>query len=299
MRPGFLLGEVWNGLRRNLLMGLSVVLVTMVAVVLVGVGWLVQRQTDLIKGYWYDRIQVSVYLCNAQPTAANCDGKATTPAQQEAIKRQLEATPEVAQVYYESETEAFSRFKAQFDSSEYDDIRVGDIPASFRVKLKDPQRFRVVTTQFEGVPGVAQVQDQEKILGPLVTILDRTKMGSFVLAVAMTLCAVLIMLTTIRQAAFVRRREIGIMRLVGASNGAVSMPFVAEVLIVCLVGTGLGVGLLLGVPFLIERIIRLGSQARTVVGAPDVLLIAPWLAVGVAAVAVLTCLLALRRYLRV
>ena len=103
MKPGFILGEVWNGLRRNLSMAISIVLVTMVSMFLFGLGLLAQTQVDTLKGYWYDRIQVSIYLCPDNSGQPNCEGKGVTAAQQAAIKSQLDQMPEVQAIFYESD----------------------------------------------------------------------------------------------------------------------------------------------------------------------------------------------------
>ena len=160
MRLGFILGEIWTGLRRNLSMAISVILVTMVSVFLLGLGMLAQRQADTMKGYWYDRIQVSIYMCTEGAPQPNCNEQAATDDQKATIESQLKAMPEVDQVFREDAQEAFDRFREQFRNSPIaDTVQVGDIPESFRVKLKDPTKFAVVSSQFEGAPGVASVQD--------------------------------------------------------------------------------------------------------------------------------------------
>jgi cell division transport system permease protein len=268
MRLGFILGEIWTGLRRNLSMAISVILVTMVSVFLLGLGMLAQRQADTMKGYWYDRIQVSIYMCTEGAPQPNCNEQAATDDQKATIESQLKAMPEVDQVFREDAQEAFDRFREQFRNSPIaDTVQVGDIPESFRVKLKDPTKFAVVSSQFEGAPGVASVQDQEKVLKKFFQIINGVTVFALGLASLMAVCAALLMATTIRQAAFVRRREISIMRLVGASSWTIRMPFIIEMLIVATIGVALAV--------------------------------APWLFGGVAVVALLTSLLTLRRYLRV
>jgi cell division transport system permease protein len=297
----FLASEVGTGLRRNLTMAISVVLVTMVSMFLLGLGLLAQRQADTMKGYWYDRIQVSVYLCTAASLQPNCEGRAVTDVQRDTLRKQLEALPEVKEVFYESEQEAYDRFKEQFRNSPIvDSVRLGDIPQSLRVQLKDPAKYQVVTNQFENAPGVATVQDQEKVFGKIFTIIDRVSYFAYLLAALMVLCAMLLMATTIRQAAFVRRREIGIMRLVGASNWTIRMPFIIEMVIV----SGLGVSLAVGVLALLTQYIFNDGASQIAlspafIGTSDVWIIAPWMFGGVVLLAIFTSVLTLRRYLRV
>jgi cell division transport system permease protein len=297
----FLFSEVGSGLRRNVSMAISVVLVTMVSMFLLGLGLLAQRQADTMKGYWYDRIQVSIYLCTADSRQPNCENTAVTEAQKAAIQSQLKALPEVKQVFFESEQEAFDRFKQQFRNSPIaGNVQVGDIPQSLRVQLNDPTKYEVVTQQFEGAPGVATVQDQEKVLSKFFTIIRWITVFAVALAALMAACAALLMATTIRQAAFIRRREIGIMRLVGASNWTIRMPFLTEMVIVSGVGVLLAVGLLVALTNYVfeEGVIQI-ALSQAFIGVSDVWILAPWMLLGVTGIAVLTSLVTLRRYLRV
>jgi cell division transport system permease protein len=301
VKPGFILSEVGTGLRRNLSMALSVILVTMVSMFLLGLGLLAQRQADTMKGYWYDRIQVSIYLCTKDALQPNCQGKAVTDAQMKTIESQLKAMPEVKNVYHESEQQAFERFREQFRNSPITgQVQKGDIPQSFRVQLKDPTKYQVVTTQFEGSPGVATVQDQESVLKRFFSIINWITAFSVFLAALMVVCAALLMATTIRQAAFLRRREIGIMRLVGASNWTIRMPFIIEMLIVSLIGVGLAVGMLwAGLRLIFNLGVNRIALSQAFIGASDVWSLTPIMFGGVIVLAVLTSVVTLRRYLRV
>ena len=301
MQARFLFSEVGSGLRRNLSMAVSVVLVTMVSMFLLGLGMLAQRQADTMKGYWYDRIQVSIYLCTANSLQPNCENRPVTEAQKAAIQDQLEALPEVKDVFYESEQEAYDRFKEQFRNSPIaGNVEVGDIPQSLRVQLTDPTKYAVVTSQFEGAPGVATVQDQEKVLSKFFTIINYVTFFAVLLAALMVACAALLMATTIRQAAFIRRREIGIMRLVGASNWTIRMPFLTEMVIVSVVGVALAVAMLLA---LMQYVFTEGASqialSQAFIGTSDVWILVPWMFLTVIAIAVVTSLVTLRRYLRV
>ncbi len=301
MQARFLFSEVGSGLRRNVSMAVSVVLVTMVSMFLLGLGLLAQRQADTMKGYWYDRIQVSIYLCTSDSRSPNCADTAVTDAQKAAIQHQLEALPEVKQVFFESEQEAYDRFKQQFRNSPIaGNVQVGDIPQSLRVQLNDPTKFEVVTQQFEGAPGVATVQDQEKVLSKFFTIIKWITIFAVALAALMAACAALLMATTIRQAAFIRRREIGIMRLVGASNWTIRMPFLTEMIIVSGLGVLLAVGLLVALTKYVfeEGVIQI-ALSQAFIGVSDVWILAPWMLLGVTLIAVVTSLITLRRYLRV
>src|SRR5687768_10266915 len=120
MRLQFILDEIIIGLRRNVVMAVSVVLVTVVSLFLLGLGFLAQKQVDTMKDYWYDKVQVSIFLCNAEDDSPSCADGAVTKAQKDQIKANL-ASPQLAgyvkTVYYESKQEAYNRFKKQFKDS--------------------------------------------------------------------------------------------------------------------------------------------------------------------------------------
>jgi cell division transport system permease protein len=301
MRLQFMLSEIWIGLRRNLSIAVSVMLVTMVSVFLLGIGLLVQQQVDTLKGFWYDRVQVTVFMCGPNSPEKACASGTVTPEQRESIKTQLgEMKPLVKNVYYESEQQAFDRFKEQYKNSPISDyLQVGDIPQNYRVQLSDPTKFAVVASAVEGAPGVASVQDQKKTLDKLFKVMNVVTVGSLVLAGLMVLCSVLLMATTIRQAAFSRRRETGIMKLVGASNFTIRLPFVMETVLAALTGTGLAIaGLWVTADSLLPRVSAV-LQDAPLVGAHDIWFVAPWLVGFMLVVSVLTSWATLRRYLRV
>jgi len=300
VRAQFVLSELWVALRRNLSMSISVALVTMVSVLFLGLGVLAQRQVDTMKDYWYDRVQVSIFLCTAKSDLPNCATGSVTQSQRKDIRTQLDAMrPLVKNVYPESQQQAYTRLKEQYkDSATYREITPAQMPESFRVQLSDPTKYDVITSAFIGAPGVGDVQDQRRILDPLFNVLRGLSFGALALASLMVLCSILLVATTIRQTAFSRRRETGIMRLVGASAFNIQLPFILETLIATVVGTALAIGCLwaavrYGVGYL-------GRQLPiNFISTADVWLITPWLVLAVACMAILTAWLTLRRYLKV
>lgn len=302
MRLTFLIGETVNGLRRNLSMNVSVLLVTMISMFLLGLGLLGQRQVDTMKDYWYDRVQVSIFLCVDGSQYAACAGKATSAAQREQIKAQLEQMrPPVKEIYYESQREAFGRFKEQFKNSPLGEQATERAFAdSYRVSLADAGKYDVVVSTFQGAPGVGRVQDQRQLLDRFFSFMNAVSWGAIALSGLMVLCAILLMATTIRQTAFSRRRETGIMRLVGASNATIQLPFVMETVVASLVGAGLALGLLWAtVKYGVTGYLSRALLDTAFIGTTDVVTVGPWLVGGVAGLAVLTSWFTLRRYLRV
>lgn len=303
MRLGFILGEAWTGLRRNLSMTVSVALVTMVSLLFLGIGLLSYQQVQTMKGYWYDKIQVSIILCNATSAEAACSKGAATDADRTALEKQLDAMPIVQERYFESQQEAYDRFKEQFrDNPLVQSTRPEQLKASYRVRLKDPQQYSQITSTFQGSPGVEKVEDQRKVVEPLIDLLSTLTVATIALAGVILLCATLLVATTIRQSAYSRRRETGIMRLVGAGAATIQAPFVIETVVASLLGAALATGLLWGVLawFVGQKagqLTILGGIA--VVDQGDLWRVAPWLFLTALVVALLTSLVTLRRYLRV
>lgn len=301
MKLQFLLGEIGNGLRRNLSMAVSVVIVTMISMYLLGLGLMGQRQVDTMKDYWYDRVQVTVLLCAEKTRYPNCAGEPTTDAQRAAVKAELEALrPTVKEIFYESRQEAYARFQETYHNSPL--ARAGEsyFAHSYRVNLNDPAKFDVVASTIKGMPGVGDVQDQKKLLEKLFTFMNTVSWSAIALSSLMVLAAIMLISTTIRQTAFSRRRETGIMRLVGASNFTIRFPFVMETIIASVLGAGLAVAMLWAtVEYGVTGFLSEAMTDTAFIGVGDVWVVAPFIVVGVAALASVTSWVTLRRYLRV
>ena len=143
MRAEFVASEVGNGLRRNLTMTLAVIITVAVSLSLFGVSLLVRAQVDTMKDFWYDKVEVSIFLCAKGSDTPSCAGGAVTSGQRDQIEADLESLrPLVQDIYYESQAEAFVRFQEQFSSSPIaDSVNESALPESFRVKLADPTQY--------------------------------------------------------------------------------------------------------------------------------------------------------------
>jgi cell division transport system permease protein len=302
MRLQFVLSEMGIGLRRNISMTISVIVVTMVSLTFFGFGLLSHTQVDQMKDFWYGKVEVWIALCPSSSAQPSCASGEVTQAQKDALAQQLnDLKPLVQTVYFESKQEAYDHFVQQFkDSAIRDSVKPDQMQESFRVKLSDPKKYDVVASAFQGAPGVEQVIDQRKLLSSLFTALNTLKWGGWALAAAMALSTILLVATTVRLSAFNRRREIGIMRLVGASNVLIQLPFLLEALLATLVGAVLAMGILVGVVhFGIQGWLADKLQFIPFVTGSNVLAIAP-LVVGVGlVVALLSSLLTMQRYVRV
>jgi cell division transport system permease protein len=230
MRLRLVLTEMLIGLRRNVILTLAVIITVMVSLVLVGAALMLNRQVDRMKGYWYDKVEVTVSLCTSSDTASPCNGHPVTDAQRRQISQQIAALPQVKTQFYESEQEALAHFKEQFADtpSLVAAAEQNGLPDSFRVKLRDPNRSDIVISALTGTPGVEEVVDQRKLIAPLFKLLHAFQTIALYTAVGVLLAAIALIVNTIRIAVFSRRREIGIMRLVGASNLYIELPFLLE-----------------------------------------------------------------------
>ncbi len=298
------LTEALSGLRRNASMVFAVVVTMWVSLSLFGIGLLAAEQVDLFKGRWYDKIEISVYLCtpSSPRSASNCaPGQGVTPAQRAAIEQALRESPETAEVFYESKQEAFNEFKQIYaDSSVLSTMTVDMMPDSFRVKLKDPTQYAQVVSKAQAMSGVETVSDLRKVLDPLFAWLNLARWATIGTSVLLLLAAALQISNTIRMAAHARRREIGIMRLVGASNWYIMLPFLLESLVSAVAGAFLASATLAGVEqFVIVNGVRRQMPLQPWIGWGHVGLAMLSIA-GVAIVlSIIPTLIATRRFLRV
>ena len=301
MRLRFVLGEVWTGLRRNLTMTLALIITIAVSLALFGAGLLVRQQVAQMKGFWFDKVEVSIFLCTKNSPETSCTGVATTE-QKDQIAAELEGLkPLVEEVYFETSQEAYERFQEQFAGSPIaESATPEDLGESYRVKLSDPDQYSVITSTFTGRPGVEKVDDQKQVLDKLFRLLDGLQAIALGIAITMLVVTVMLVGNTMRLAAHSRRRETGIMRLVGASKFYIQLPFVLESVIAALLGASLAIGAIVGVKIvLVDGFLEPSFQFTPFVGWEAVWQVAAVLvAIGVL-LAALSALLTLRRYLRV
>ena len=253
MRAGFLFSEVRIGLRRNLTMTFAVVITVAISLSLLGIGLLANSQVKVMKDYWYDKIEVSVYLCGSLSESPSCASGPVSQEQRDQIKLDIEALPVVDIVYYESQSQAYVLFQERFKGSAIaQNVTQDQLPESYRVKLKDPTKFAVMQSAFAGRPGIDSVQDQRSILEKFFKLLSVLRDGALAIGLASILTAALLISNTLRIAAFNRRRETGVMKLVGASSFSIQLPFLLEGIFSALVGWVFSTGLLAGFKLLVD-----------------------------------------------
>ncbi|MFH9671213.1 permease-like cell division protein FtsX [Streptomyces sp. NPDC017405] len=305
MRAQFVLSEIGVGLRRNLTMTFAVIVSVALSLALFGGSLLMSDQVSTMKGYWYDKVNVSIFLCNKHDAEndVHCAKGAVTEDQKKQILTDLKGMPVVDKVTYESQDEAYKHYKQQFGNSPLaGSLTPGQMQESYRIKLKDPQKYQVIATAFNGRDGVQSVQDQKGILDNLFQLLNLMNRGALGVMAMMLIVALLLIVNTVRVSAFSRRRETGIMRLVGASGFYIQAPFIAEAAVAGLIGGGLAcVALVLGRYFTIDHGMDLSHKLTLInfVGWDAVLTKLPLILATSVLMPSLAAFFALRKYLKV
>ncbi|MFV0319932.1 MAG: permease-like cell division protein FtsX [Microbacterium sp.] len=303
MRFGLIWSEALSGLRRNASMVISVVLVTFVSLTFVGAAILMQMQISGMRTFWQDRAQVQVYLCATGSTAATCTEGMATEEQIQAVHDKLDSpalAPLVKEVQFQTSDDAYEELVALLGEEEASFLSPEQVSATFLVRLVDPIESDAIVEAFAGTEGIEEVRDQLELLNPLFSALTVATYIAVGIAALMLIAAVLLIATTIRLSAYARRREIGIMRLVGASNRFIQTPFVLEGVFAALIGAVLAsAAVLAGVKFGVEGYLQSRvSFVTTWVGLGEAAIVVPIL-LGIGGVlAALSAGFAIRRWLR-
>jgi cell division transport system permease protein len=317
MRAQFVMSEIGIGLRRNLTMTIAVVVSVALSLALAGAALLLRTQVSEMRGYWGDKVEVSIFFCNkadagqgpgggasapgAGAVPTNCTSGPATQSQMDNVRTQLEKTGLVQTFYTETPAQALDEFKKQDPKNALiPSLTADSFENSLRVKLKDSQKYQVVSGLVGGQPGVREVQDQNEVLGPLFRLLNGAQVVALVVMCIMLGVTMLLIVNTVRVSAFSRKRETGIMRLVGASNYYVQMPFIAEAAFAAVVGAVLASVMLgIGKYLLIDHFLSQQIKLINFIGWGPVFQVMPLmliLGVGMSSVA---AFLTLRKYLRV
>ncbi|WP_406318427.1 permease-like cell division protein FtsX [Streptosporangium sp. NBC_01639] len=301
MRANFIFSEVWIGLRRNLTMTVAVIVTVAIGMALLGVGLMINTQISSMKDFWSDKVEVSVYLCKKNDVFPVCKGSGGVNAQEQAeLKTKIEAMPEVQRVEFEDAAAAYKNWRAQNASNTVmlSAIQAEDMPESFRVKLKDPKTYPAVIQNLQGTPGVSNVINQQALLENFFGLLEVVGWAALVIAITLVFAAALLIGNTVRLSAYNRRRETGIMRLVGASNLYIQLPFVMEGVIAGLLG-GVVAAVLLIVSkvFIFDKVQKFLANSE-LTWETVATVISFTMVIGVV-ICVLASFFTLRRYLRV
>ena len=303
MRSQFVLSEIWIGLRRNLTMTMALIVVVAISLSLLGTGLLFVKQVDRTRTYWQGKVELSIYLCIKTSPEPRCQQNGpATDAERAQLRQQLTSMPQVEAVYYVSQQQAYTEFRQYFSNQPamVQDTQEGDIPDSFEVKLKNPEAdYNIVASAVTGAQGVETVVDEMTILDKFYRLLDGARNAVVIIALILIVAAILLVANTIRLSAFNRRRETAIMRLVGASNFYIQLPFLLEGVIAGLLGWVLAAVLLVGVKSLLLNNLQQYFNYNVGLSATDLIEVIVLTMVIAVALCGVTSFLTLRRYLRV
>jgi cell division transport system permease protein len=299
VRTDFVFREVITGLRRNVTMTIAMVLTTAISLGLVGTGLLAVRTIDRTEQLYSDRVEVQVALTS--DVSAN-DQDCSQPICS-GLKSTLESSPLVDSVRYESQEQAYERYKQLFAGQSLADlVRPQSLPSTLRVRLADQEAgAEAVRQAMTGQVGVRNVIDQRDVVAKLFDFLGGVRDVTFALALVQAVAALLLISNTVQVSAFTRRTEVGVMRLVGATRWYTQLPFLIEAVVTGVVGAliaagGLLVGKFLFIDELLSGIVSNGVVPPIEVG--DIIWVSPILVMIGAGIAAVTGYVTLRLYVR-
>ncbi len=296
MRFGFLISEVLMGLRRNVTMTVAMILTTAISIGLFGGGLLVLRLADQSRDIYLDRVESQVFLTSdVSVDDPTCDADPC-----KALRSRIEARDDVKSVRFLNRDDAYEDAITKFP--QYKDVAGKDaFPASFIVKLEDPEQHEDFDDAMAGQPGVLNVLNQKDLIDRLFAVLDGLSNAAFAVALVQAIGAVLLIANMVQVAAYTRRTEIGIMRLVGASRWYTQLPFLVEAMAAAFIGVLIAIGGLIAVRALfLENALDQFYQANLIVRVDyaDIVFIAPFLMLLGVAMADVTAYVTLRLYIR-
>jgi cell division transport system permease protein len=290
-RAKYVLTEVLVGLWRNVTMTTAMIITMAVSLTMLGAATLTFLQVSDMKDFYYSKVQISIFL-----------KKDVTDAQRANLDTALKDDPLVKDHFYESRQEAYQRFKEQFRDAPdlVNSVKPDNLPESFRISLKNPEQFSKIDQKYKGTEGIDQIVDQRDLLGKVFSILNSVQTMALIAAAVMAIAALLLVANTIQVAAYSKRREVAVMKLVGASNWFIQAPFVLEAVTAALFGSVLAfLALVVGKVFLIDGSLQDLTQYLTPMSWSKILLMFPLMAAVGSLISAVTGWVTLRFYLRV
>jgi cell division transport system permease protein len=235
LKIDYVLRETGSNLTRNVTLTLASILTVVVSLTLFGSALLLQQGVQNANNRFKGGIEFIVYL---QPDVS--------AAQTASIRKELESNPDVKKATYVNQDETYQEFKQLFKDSPtlVNSVDPSVLPPSFRVapRIKDPQVVNALGAQFNNKPGVYEVVFAYELIQRIQDTFNKIGVRFLAAAVLLLVAALMLIVNTIRVAMFARRREIEVMKLVGATNWFIRVPFIVEGVIQTLLGAAIGVG---------------------------------------------------------
>ena len=286
----YLFKETTSGLRRNGLVAFAAISTTFIALLLFGLSLLISRQVSLMIEATTGNVEVAVYLTDP-----------VNPDTVRSLTGTLTELPVVENVDFESKQEACDRFKELFANQPalVNNVNCDALPASLRVKLDDPEQYAQVEAVLQGQPGIDRIVDQSAFLDRLFAVTRVFRVGVLLISFVMLVSAAILIANTVRMGLFARRKEIGIMKLVGATNWRIRIPFLVEGLFESLIGAAAAILVLFGLKVAFINPLNESVQFVPWIVNSDVIAIIPWLLLAAVVVSLLASLAGMRRFLDV
>lgn len=278
-------------------MTVAMILTTAISIGLFGGGLLVVRLADQSRDIYLDRVESQVFLTDdISANDPNCDEEAC-----KSLYRMIDDRDDVRSLSFLNREQAYNDAIKKFP--QYKDVAGKDaFPASFIVKLNDPEQHEAFDKAMQGQPGVLNVLNQKDLIDRLFAVLDGLSSVAFAVALVQAIGAVLLIANMVQVAAYTRRTEIGIMRLVGATRWYTQLPFLVEAMIAALIGVVIAiVGLIVVRAVFLEKALDQFYQSNLIarVDYADVLYFsAPWMLFLGLAMSGITAYVTLRLYIR-
>jgi cell division transport system permease protein len=219
---GYVVRETGGNLRRNPIMTIAAVVVMAVSLTAVAAVLLMRQEVNKAAIQWRGGVELAIFM---KPTA--------TASETAAVGRELQATPGVKSVRFVNQQGAYQEFKTMF-AGEPELVSVvtpKDLPSSYRIIPVNASNIEALGNQFKDSPGVAQVEYAQKEIDALLSHFNDLRLVAYVVALAVMIGAAVLIINTIQLAIFARRREVAVMKLVGATNWFIRLPFMIEGLI--------------------------------------------------------------------
>ncbi|CAM3824760.1 permease-like cell division protein FtsX [Smaragdicoccus niigatensis] len=297
---GFVLSETRRGLRRNVTMTIAMILTTAISLAMLGGGLLVVKMAEKSKNMFLDRLQTQVFIT---PELTQFD---PTCNQEVCVQlwKDLANVKGVLDVDFMSQDATLedARKRVFEGQPEFVDLISKDaLPASFMVKMKDTDVVPGIASVVNGRRGVQSMLNQSTVIDQLTQLFTGMQRAAFAVAIVQAVAALLLIANMVQVAAFSRKTEVGIMRLVGASRWYTQLPFVLEATCAAIAGLVLAIGgLFVARPLVLDVVFRVvfGVNNFAKVSNGDILTISPVLAVAGVGFAAAVSYVTLRMYVR-
>ncbi|MET8277228.1 permease-like cell division protein FtsX [Micromonospora sp. NPDC005174] len=291
MRVKYVLSEVLVGLWRNVTMTVAMIITMAVSLTMLGASGLMYRQVDDMKDLYYKNIEVSIFLSQEVSEQQRTD-----------LNDKLKNDPLVKEVIYVNKDEAYKKFQEMYQDAPdlVNAVKPDQLPESFRLKLNNPEQYKNIYDQYKETEGVDEIVDQSRLLDKIFDVLSAIQNIALAAAVVMAIAALLLVANTIQVAAYSKRREVAVMKLVGASNWFIQAPFVLEAVVAGLIGALLGLVALVAAKYLLfDGSLKALQGLLSPITWGDILFIFPFMAIVGGLVSAATAWITLRFYLRV